>query len=280
MGMGQYIKSLAKEKGMTLQQLAEQADVSINTVYGIIKRDSETVSPKIAAKLALALDIPVHYLTQDEETRKLAADLTAEMESCKITLSDLSGFTHISKERLQRMLSGQTKISPIEHEVIEQAFAHLGGSNYHVYKVIKAYLKLNSAEKDDSTVKYKSTMTFPNYVKVLNNLHFVKGSTSPLRTAQYSEHPMLSEKFRTALKAELEQLKPHQLQTVVDIILDMNKANRYDRAQPQPNAKEQPSEPVSSPQTESADAVTESMDKAVENLKDGNVSEPIDLSDF
>lgn len=119
MGMGQYIKSLAKEKGITLQQLAEAANVSPNTVYGIIRRDSETVSSKIAAKLAPALDIPVHYLTQDIENQKLAADLMSAMAYSELTIADLSHFTHISKERLQRMLSGQTKISPKDHELIE-----------------------------------------------------------------------------------------------------------------------------------------------------------------
>ena len=75
------------------------------------------------------------------------------------------------------------------------------------------------------------------------------------------------------MKAELEQLTQFQLQTIVDIVLDMNKANRYDRIQPQQNTKKQPSEPISSSQTES-------MNTAIENLKEGNVSEPSDLSDF
>ena len=57
MGIGQRIKEISKSKGLTLRQLAQNADVSYNTIYSITKRDSERIQGNILQRISLALEV-------------------------------------------------------------------------------------------------------------------------------------------------------------------------------------------------------------------------------
>lgn len=62
MGIGKNLKYILKNKKMSIKELAENSGVSINTLYGIIKRDNKTVNPEILDKISKSLNISVMAL--------------------------------------------------------------------------------------------------------------------------------------------------------------------------------------------------------------------------
>ncbi len=62
MGVGTKIKELIKERKITIKQLAELTDIPVNTLYSIIKRDSERVRADTVQILADKLGVTPTYL--------------------------------------------------------------------------------------------------------------------------------------------------------------------------------------------------------------------------
>lgn len=62
MGIGNRLKQTIKDKKMTVKQLAEQTGIPVNTLYSIIKRDSDRVRAETIQVLANALDVTPTYL--------------------------------------------------------------------------------------------------------------------------------------------------------------------------------------------------------------------------
>lgn len=62
MGIGSKIKQVIKEKNMTIKQIAEKTGIPVNTLYSIIKRDSERVRPETVQALADVLGVTPTYL--------------------------------------------------------------------------------------------------------------------------------------------------------------------------------------------------------------------------
>lgn len=57
MAVGTNLKQILKAKGMTIKQLAEVSGVSVNTIYGITRKDSSNVHKGTLEKLANALEL-------------------------------------------------------------------------------------------------------------------------------------------------------------------------------------------------------------------------------
>lgn len=62
MGIGQRIKEVAKQKGLSIRQVAETAGVSYNTLYSITKRNSKRIQGDILQKVAAALGVSADVL--------------------------------------------------------------------------------------------------------------------------------------------------------------------------------------------------------------------------
>jgi transcriptional regulator with XRE-family HTH domain len=72
MGIGTNFKTILTNKNFTVQGISRKTGISPNTLYGIIKRDNETVKPDTLEKLANALGVPVWELMGID--RKTAVD--------------------------------------------------------------------------------------------------------------------------------------------------------------------------------------------------------------
>jgi transcriptional regulator with XRE-family HTH domain len=55
MGVGLRLKTVLREKKMTIKELSEQTGISLNTLYSITKRDTENVDEVILGKISDAL---------------------------------------------------------------------------------------------------------------------------------------------------------------------------------------------------------------------------------
>lgn len=62
MGVGTRLKKILDEKEVTIKELSLMSGVSINTLYGITKRDNETIKMDILYPIAESLGIPPQYL--------------------------------------------------------------------------------------------------------------------------------------------------------------------------------------------------------------------------
>lgn len=62
MGVGLRLKELLRDRKITIKQLSEDANIPINTLYSITKRDSERVDSVILQRIADTLGVSADYL--------------------------------------------------------------------------------------------------------------------------------------------------------------------------------------------------------------------------
>ncbi|MCK6513311.1 helix-turn-helix domain-containing protein [Myxococcota bacterium] len=102
--LGERIRALRKQKGWTLKDLAERADVSWSMISHI-ERGERTGTMQILAKIAEALDVSPSLLQEDVEpeqlediSRALEGMATLSREQMKIVLSVIEGLRSTSKQ--------------------------------------------------------------------------------------------------------------------------------------------------------------------------------------
>ena len=69
MGIGLRLKRILRDKKMTIKQLSEITNISLNTLYSITKRDSKNVDEVILQKIADALSVHITDLMGYSEIR-------------------------------------------------------------------------------------------------------------------------------------------------------------------------------------------------------------------
>lgn len=62
MGAGTRLKKILEEKNITIKDLSVMSGVSINTLYGITKRDNDTINSKILNRISDSLNVPAQYI--------------------------------------------------------------------------------------------------------------------------------------------------------------------------------------------------------------------------
>lgn len=65
MSIGQKIRMEAKKQHLNFKQLAIKADISYNSLYSIIKRDSQGIQAMSLYKIAKALEVPMESLVDE-----------------------------------------------------------------------------------------------------------------------------------------------------------------------------------------------------------------------
>ena len=78
MGVGSQIARFAIDRGMSIRQLANLAGIPYNTLYSIIKRDSNRIDGEYLSKIAIALGCNIRDLVppaRETSTGVLMADM-------------------------------------------------------------------------------------------------------------------------------------------------------------------------------------------------------------
>lgn len=70
MGIGKNIKTITKNKGITLLELSKKSGVPINTIYTLTREDPDNATIRTINKLATALGIDSNMLRMDPEEYK------------------------------------------------------------------------------------------------------------------------------------------------------------------------------------------------------------------
>lgn len=65
MGIGKNIKTITKNKGITLLELSKKSGVPINTIYTLTSEDPEKATPRTINRLAAALGVDSNMLRMD-----------------------------------------------------------------------------------------------------------------------------------------------------------------------------------------------------------------------
>ena len=66
MGVGIRLKSILRDKKMTIKQLSEKSGIPLNTLYSITKRDSLRVDRVILERISKALNVDTYDLYPEE----------------------------------------------------------------------------------------------------------------------------------------------------------------------------------------------------------------------
>lgn len=62
MGAGTRLKKILEEKNVSIKDLSIMSGVSINTLYGITKRDNDTINSNILNRISDSLNVPAQYI--------------------------------------------------------------------------------------------------------------------------------------------------------------------------------------------------------------------------
>jgi hypothetical protein len=62
MGIGSILSALIEEKGSNVNKVAQEASISPQTLYSMIRRDSMKVDIEVLIRVCRVLDVPVEYV--------------------------------------------------------------------------------------------------------------------------------------------------------------------------------------------------------------------------
>lgn len=98
MGVGLRLKELLRDRGMTIKELAEQANVPANTLYSITRRDSDRVDSVVLARISRALDVSIGTLTG-------TASVSDILANGPVTVRDIAQQLNMPEESIRKIIS-------------------------------------------------------------------------------------------------------------------------------------------------------------------------------
>ena len=155
MGVGLRLKEILRDRKITIKQLAEMSDVSINTLYSITKRDSESIDSVILHRIAKALEVPITAIAKEAileiplpeyPYRVITSEEYERMSPPEREYAELRTEADIMPERLNSHLSTAfeqlNKLGKVEAVIRVRELTHL--SKYTVSDPNdKAHIKLS-----------------------------------------------------------------------------------------------------------------------------------------
>lgn len=192
MAMGQYIKELLSENGLTIKELSNISGISLNSLYYITKTDPETLTAEMANQLSEVLNVPAESFLSPRNNKALAETLTQKMQEADMSIHDLEHYSRIPLNRLRNMLNGITRILP-EDEI-------------KITKGINYYRRMSSLNDD---IYENTDFGFIDY--------------------NYPVEPHIDkDRLLQEFEDRIQELSINQLKTVIMIVDSMVKAKEYD----------------------------------------------------
>ena len=192
MAMGQYLKELLSDNGLTIKELSNISGISLNSLYYITKTDPETLTAEMANQLSEVLNVPAESFLSPRNNKALAETLTQKMQEADMSIHDLEHYSRIPLNRLRNMLNGITRISP-EDEI-------------KITKGINYYRRMRSLNDD---IYENTDFGFIDY--------------------KYPVEPHIDkDRLLQEFEDRIQELSINQLKTVIMIVDSMVKAKEYD----------------------------------------------------
>ena len=192
MAMGQYLKELLSDNGLTIKELSNISGISLNSLYYITKTDPETLTAEMANQLSEVLNVPAESFLSPRNNKALAETLTQKMQEADMSIHDLEHYSRIPLNRLRNMLNGITRILP-EDEI-------------KITKGINYYRRMSSLNDD---IYENTDFGFIDY--------------------NYPVEPHIDkDRLLQEFEDRIQELSINQLKTVIMIVDSMVKAKEYD----------------------------------------------------
>lgn len=192
MAMGQYLKELLSDNGLTIKELSNISGISLNSLYYITKTDPETLTAEMANQLSEVLNVPAESFLSPRNNKALAETLTQKMQEADMSIHDLEHYSRIPLNRLRNMLNGITRILP-EDEI-------------KITKGINYYRRMRSLNDD---IYENTDFGFIDY--------------------KYPVEPHIDkDRLLQEFEDRIQELSINQLKTVIMIVDSMVKAKEYD----------------------------------------------------
>lgn len=192
MAMGQYLKELLSDNGLTIKELSNISGISLNSLYYITKTDPETLTAEMANQLSEVLNVPAESFLSPRNNKALAETFTQKMREADMSIHDLEHYSQIPLNRLRNMLNGITRILP-EDEI-------------KITKGINYYRRMRSLNDD---IYENTDFGFIDY--------------------NYPVEPHIDkDRLLQEFEDRIQELSINQLKTVIMIVDSMVKAKEYD----------------------------------------------------
>lgn len=105
MNLGQIIRDFRKERGLTLNELADKIEIS-PSYLSALERNIRKPSVQVLRKISDKLNIPVNYMVGDREEVLTGKKLTYIRESRGLSIEDLSEISDIPAGQLTKFEEG------------------------------------------------------------------------------------------------------------------------------------------------------------------------------
>ncbi len=88
MGMGNHLKDILYQKGISIKELSKKTGIPINTLYSITKRDTKNIRIENLQKIADVLGFDIDTLISWDSSKTY--DLNTEVETSALKLTNIS----------------------------------------------------------------------------------------------------------------------------------------------------------------------------------------------
>lgn len=121
MGDGKKLQEILKERNCSVAKLAADADISVNTLYALIKRDSN-ISSSTLNKIATALEMPVDELStllsqqgeiKEPQEEQYLLNPDTVFEDVQDIVQKLNSLSLQYRERVERVRDARERIAAI-----------------------------------------------------------------------------------------------------------------------------------------------------------------------
>ena len=184
MGVGLRMKAALRERKMTIKDLASKADIPLNTLYSISKRDSERVDRVILQRIADALDVSVEYLAGEVELKGtislknaiLLNSILEWAEARNITGKDLCNQLGLPFDEWHRWseyssfsyldyLPQIANILNVPQNTFQKHLKHAYFDNEQEEKLLMAFCQLNATGQDVAVERIQELCKIEDYRK-------------------------------------------------------------------------------------------------------------------
>jgi len=91
LGIGEKLKKALSQKGMTVKELSEKSGVSLNTLYSITKRDSESINYNTIDKISRALNVPAAEFMSEKQIKEITEPTSKVAAAASAAIASIAG---------------------------------------------------------------------------------------------------------------------------------------------------------------------------------------------
>lgn len=161
MGIGSRIKTIAKDRSMSLRQVADKAGISYNTLYSITKRDSDRIQLETLQRIAIALGVSITEFLDPSILNAVSsmihvdpAHLSELMSAPVPEAAELRQFVDVAAFNLEALSRTERAANELNRQIEENRS-----------KINAAFDKLNTSGQEKAVERVEELTEIPKYLR-------------------------------------------------------------------------------------------------------------------